>query len=135
MANDPYMLLGVDRKTKFSEIKKKYFIMAKKYHPDLNPGNDVSIAFTIHILGDSMPIKCSFLLEMLTGKLNLITIHSFVKQEKRQLILMTQQLKLLIKSLSLGDLKTKDHILKILSKIFRVLDKVIKLMTGTRRNF
>lgn len=41
MANDPYFLLGVDRNTKFSEIKKKYFILAKKYHPDLNPGNEV----------------------------------------------------------------------------------------------
>lgn len=45
LPNDPYYILGVDRNTKFSDIKKKYFILAKKYHPDLNPGNDVTIIF------------------------------------------------------------------------------------------
>eukprot|EP00347_Sterkiella_histriomuscorum_P018826 403344025 len=40
LPNDPYFLLGVDKNTKFPEIKKKYFILAKKYHPDLNPGNE-----------------------------------------------------------------------------------------------
>jgi len=47
MSNDPYMILGVDRNTKFNEIKKKYFMMAKKYHPDLNPGNDVIITIRL----------------------------------------------------------------------------------------
>lgn len=36
MSSDPYYLLGVDRQSSFPEIKKKYFILAKKYHPDLN---------------------------------------------------------------------------------------------------
>jgi curved DNA-binding protein CbpA len=36
MSSDPYYLLGVDRNSTFPEIKKKYFILAKKYHPDLN---------------------------------------------------------------------------------------------------
>lgn len=40
--SDPYYILGVDRETSFPEIKKKYFILAKKYHPDLNPNNEVN---------------------------------------------------------------------------------------------
>ena len=50
LPNDPYYILGVDRNTKFSDIKKKYFILAKKYHPDLNPGNDVTIIFILALL-------------------------------------------------------------------------------------
>ena len=41
MTNDPYYVLGVDREAKFSEVKKQYFLLAKKYHPDLNQNNDV----------------------------------------------------------------------------------------------
>ena len=41
LSNDPYFMLGVDRSTSFTEVKKKYFQLAKKYHPDLNPNNDV----------------------------------------------------------------------------------------------
>ena len=47
MINDPYYILGVERQAKFSEIKKQYFILAKKYHPDLNQNNEVSFANTI----------------------------------------------------------------------------------------
>lgn len=40
MANDdPYAILGVKREASQDEIRRAYRKLAKKYHPDLNPGN------------------------------------------------------------------------------------------------
>jgi len=36
---DPYTILGVSKSSSLDEIKKSYRKLAKKYHPDLNPGN------------------------------------------------------------------------------------------------
>jgi curved DNA-binding protein CbpA len=35
--SDPYYVLGSTKDEKMADIKKKYFALAKKYHPDMNP--------------------------------------------------------------------------------------------------
>src|SRR4051794_30082972 len=37
--NDPYQSLGISKQASQDEIKNAYRTLAKKYHPDLNPGN------------------------------------------------------------------------------------------------
>ena len=36
---DPYKILGVDRKADATALRNAYRKLAKKYHPDLNPGD------------------------------------------------------------------------------------------------
>ncbi|MDR1609186.1 MAG: DnaJ domain-containing protein [Deltaproteobacteria bacterium] len=44
MSLDPYKTLGVDKKAKPEDIKKTYRKLARKYHPDLNPGDKAAEA-------------------------------------------------------------------------------------------
>lgn len=40
--SDPYKVLGIDRSASDDEVKKAYRDLARKYHPDKNPGNQAA---------------------------------------------------------------------------------------------
>ncbi len=63
MSDDPYVILGVDRKAAQDDIQKAYRRLAKKLHPDLNPGNKRAedqfkeVARAYDVLGDTAKRK------------------------------------------------------------------------------
>lgn len=42
---DPYLVLDINRKATWAEIKKQYYKLARQYHPDLNKNDEVSLKF------------------------------------------------------------------------------------------
>lgn len=44
-APDHYSILGLPRTATISEVKKKYYELAKIYHPDVNPQKDAQAKF------------------------------------------------------------------------------------------
>ncbi|MEA2911860.1 MAG: hypothetical protein QOJ15_3941, partial [Bradyrhizobium sp.] len=59
MAADPYKTLGVTKDASQADIQKAYRRLAKKLHPDLNPGNKKaenefkSVTAAYDLLGDT----------------------------------------------------------------------------------
>ena len=47
--NDPYTVLGITRDTNLKDVKKAYFHLAKKYHPDMNPDDEKAKAMFMKI--------------------------------------------------------------------------------------
>ena len=46
---DFYVILGVDRAASLSDVKRAYRRLARKHHPDINPGDPESDAFFIRV--------------------------------------------------------------------------------------
>lgn len=59
LASDPYKILGIKKGASDDEVRKAYRKLAKKHHPDLNPGNKQSedtfkqISAAYDLLGDA----------------------------------------------------------------------------------
>jgi DnaJ-class molecular chaperone len=46
---DYYKILGLQKTASANDIKKAYHTLIKKYHPDLNPGNDKALESYLEI--------------------------------------------------------------------------------------
>jgi DnaJ-class molecular chaperone len=40
--DDPYYILGIEKDAEMKEVKRAYFELAKKHHPDMNPNDDAA---------------------------------------------------------------------------------------------
>ena len=58
MARDPFEVLGIPRDASDDEIKSAYRKLAKRYHPDLNPG-DPSAAQRMHEVNEAYDMLCN----------------------------------------------------------------------------
>ena len=81
MSEDPYAVLGVKRESTQDDIRKAYRELAKKLHPDLNPGDrqaeerfkQVSAAYDV--LGDAEKRARTYLVHALLNHNDFITIR------------------------------------------------------------
>src|SRR5688572_3545624 len=46
---DFYVVLGLGREATIADIKRAYRRLARKYHPDINPGDDTAAAIFRHV--------------------------------------------------------------------------------------
>ena len=66
MVDDPYKVLGLPRNASDEDVKRAYRTLAKKYHPDLNPGDQeaarkmkeqlANLEFAVNVMASKSPI-------------------------------------------------------------------------------
>ena len=76
---DYYEVLGVDKNADAATIKKAYRTLAKKYHPDANPGNEEAAAkFKEH----QKHMRCYLMMKRESSTTSLVMLHLKAEPEE-----------------------------------------------------